>query len=184
MSDVSPPVIGGAESRAVTAQVCATFSFREERHMQRLFTWIGLIILAATAFAAGDESADRDKLIGSWQLQDSTAGSPATAWIFSARGDDLEVTQMDGDKVIAKFHCSTQGSSCDIKTDGKKATMSMWYNGAKLVQMESRGSDVVKRRFGVVAPGNAMEMEVIPVVPSGKTEMYHFQRSPTSAQSK
>jgi hypothetical protein len=72
--------------------------------------------------------------------------------------------------------------SCDVKTAGKKATVSLWFNGPRLVEMETKGSDVVKRRFTILPQGDVMEMEVIPIVPSGKTESVQFKRAQLTAR--
>jgi hypothetical protein len=145
---------------------------------------IAALFLCLSLSLFADDVASRDKLIGSWEAQNAAADSPASAWTIGTKGDYLQVTQLDGDKKVAEFRCKFDGTPCEIKTDGKKATVSMWFNGAKLVQMETKGSNVIKRRFGVLASGNTMEMEVIPVVPSGKTETLQFKRVELSANAK
>ncbi len=54
----------------------------------------------------------------------------------------------------------------------------MWFNGAKLVELETRGNQVVKRRFTVTGDGDSMELETIPLVPAGSGETTHFKRAP------
>ena len=51
----------------------------------------------------------------------------------------------------------------------------MWFNGPKLVEMETRGSEIIKRRFQA-EEGDMVEVEVIPIVPSGKTEVVRLHR--------
>jgi hypothetical protein len=41
---------------------------------------------------------------------------------------------------------------------------------------------VVKRRFKILPQGDMMEMEVIPIVPSGKTETLQFKRGQLAAR--
>jgi hypothetical protein len=149
--------------------------------MTRRLTGIVVLTLVAGFGAIADEKADREKLIGSWHLQGTPVEGAATVWMIAQSGDSLQITESEGDKIIAKFKCTTEGSACEIKTSGKKATVSMWYNGAKLVQMETKGSDVLKRRFGILPEGNAMEVEVIGVVPEGKTETFRYQRVDAAA---
>jgi len=152
--------------------------------MQGLSPWIGIFALLTGVYASADERVDHEKLIGSWQLQDSSAEKLAKKWIFKVNGGNLQVTQLDGDKVITKFHCSINGSICQVETGGDKGTISVWHNEAALMQMETKGSVIIKRRFAVLAQGNVMEMEVIPIVPGGKTETFRFHRLLVSAQSK
>jgi hypothetical protein len=154
--------------------------------MQTPLIWIGLIVLLTTnAYAGEDERVVREKqLIGSWQLQDQSTENSATRWIFAVDGGNLQITQLDGDTIVTKSKCSTNGSTCELKAGGNKGMISMWYNGTKLVQMETHGSVIIKRRFAVLSPGNVMEMEVIRIVPSGNTETFRFRRLQASAQSK
>jgi hypothetical protein len=52
----------------------------------------------------------------------------------------------------------------------------MWFNGPKLVELETKGKEVVKRRFAVAGEGDTLEIEVIPIEPAGKTETLRFRR--------
>ena len=45
----------------------------------------------------------------------------------------------------------------------------------KLVELETGGSVVMKRRF-FAAAADTLELEVIPVVPEGKSELVHLRR--------
>jgi hypothetical protein len=143
--------------------------------VKRILIVVALGLLLGLS-ARADDSVDRKKLIGSWQPQIASGGASGNGWMFVSKGNSLEVTQLDGEKKVAKFECSTDGTGCEIRTGGKKATISMWFNGPKLVQMETRGTDVVKRRFGILPPGDVMEMEVIPIVPGGPNETLRFKR--------
>jgi hypothetical protein len=152
--------------------------------MRNFLFWTGIIVLPLLVPANADERVEREKLFGSWQLQGGPIESPAAVWIFTASGGDLTITQLAGEKVITKFQCATNGSTCKVKTGDDKGTISMWYNGAKLVQMETKGSTIIKRRFAVLAPGNVMEVEFVPIVPDGKPEILRFQRLQVSDQNK
>jgi hypothetical protein len=108
--------------------------------------------------------------------------SPASSWTFSTAHDSIQVTEAEDGKKVTDFACGTEGKPCEVKTGGKKATVSMWFNGSQLVEMETKGSDVVKRRFKILPQGDAMKMEVIPIVPSGKTETFQFKRAQLAAR--
>jgi hypothetical protein len=170
---LSGPVLQQGGERHLFEQIDA--SERSDSMVERTFGVVALGLLVGLSVLA-DDKADREKLIGSWQPQVASSGASGAGWTFVSKGNSLEVTELDGEKKIARFECSTDGTGCEIKTGGKKATISMWFNGPKLVQMETRGSDVVKRRFGILPPGDAMEMEVIPIVPSGPAETLRFKR--------
>jgi hypothetical protein len=132
---------------------------------------------------AGAES-DRDKLDGSWVQQGESENSPASLWTFRSDGDAMHVTQTDGGQKITDFKCDTRGAGCDVKISGKKAMVSMWFNGSTLMQIETRGSDVLERSFAILAQGDVMEMNVVPIVPTGKIQTFQFRRAPLSAQGK
>ena len=141
-----------------------------------------LLLLPLGVGAYADDQADRQKLMGSWELQGVAENSPASSWTFSTVRDSMQVTEAEGGKKITDFACGTEGKPCEVKTAGKKATVSMWFNGPLLVEMETKGSDVVKRRFKLLPQGDAMEMEVIPIVPSGKAETFEFKRAQLAAR--
>lgn len=143
-----------------------------------------ILLMLSGADAPADDQSDRQGLIGSWVLQGATENNQASAWTFSAARNALRVTQLDGSNKVAEFNCGTDGVSCEINIGGKKAQVSMWFNGPRLVQMETIGSDVVKRRFRILSQGDVMELEVIPIVPKGKTETFEFKRAQHSAQQK
>jgi hypothetical protein len=143
--------------------------------MRRLrLTMILLLSLGVEAFA--DDQSDRQKLIGSWDLQSPAESTSAISWTFSATGHSMRIKQLEGGSKVADFECETEGTPCEIKTGGKRAMVSLWFNGPRLVEMETKGSDVVKRRFKILPASDAMEMEVIPIVPGGKTETFEFKR--------
>jgi hypothetical protein len=133
-----------------------------------------LVLFAGHVFA--DEVSDRAKLVGAWQPQEpATKESPA--WTVESKGSDvLKVTRSAGDQKLAEFECSTSGRECEMKDSGKSGTVSMWFNGSMLVELETKGKEVIKRRFSVADQGNTLEIEVIPIVPGGKTETLRFRR--------
>ena len=138
-----------------------------------------LVLLLSSVSYAGAEN-DRDKLNGSWVQQ----GEAENSWTLNADGDNMHVTQTDGGKKIADFKCDTRGAGCDVKISGKKAMVSMWFNGSKLTQMETSGSEVIERSFTILAQGDVMEVEIIPIVPGGKKETFRYKRTTLSAQEK
>jgi hypothetical protein len=95
--------------------------------------------------AQADDKADRASLVGSW-----VQNGGSHAWIIDNQADGLHVTEIEGSSPIADFQCNTEGQSCAIKIGGHKASVSMYYNGPALVQLETKGDQVVKRRFSVL----------------------------------
>ena len=125
------------------------------------------LLFSAAGIAAGD--ADRDKLNGAWESRGDAAAR--TSWTLWSNGDALQITQVENDRTLVDFECNTVGRECDVKESGKPMKVSMWFNGPRLVVMETRGKDVVKRRFHTTGDANEIEMEVIRIVPQGKPEL-------------
>ena len=137
---------------------------------------VWVIALGATACLA-QNSADREKLLGSWETGQSETHS---VWTLEAQGSSLHITNSLADKKLAEFACDL-GKECEVKDAGRKVKVLMYFNGPKIVVMETRGEEVFKRRFGVADPGNVLEVEMIPVVPDGKPETVRFTRVQTVA---
>jgi hypothetical protein len=144
------------------------------------FTAIAALATPARADATTDIGTERASLIGSWVQN----GGPA-AWVIDSRPDGLHVTQVEGSAPVADFQCNTDGQSCEIKIGGHKATVSMYYNGPALVQLETKGNQVVKRRFEIL-PSGAMKVEVTPMSATStiRTEELEFERGKASTASK
>jgi hypothetical protein len=146
-----------------------------------LIILLGLLLaLQAGAAGSGDAAESRAKLIGAWQL-DAAAGQPDATWAIEQNGDRIRITQSRGGTKIGEFECNTMGKECKVKDSGHQATISMWYNGPKLVELEIHGSDVVKRRFVVTGEGNTMQMELISIAPTRKAETFQLKRVETAA---
>lgn len=145
--------------------------------MKQVLIAISVMVFCSAAFA--DDEADRAKLIGSWQLQ-----SGSDLWTLETSGEGIHIVHSQNNQKIADFQCNTVGKDCDVTDAGRKVKISMWYNGPKLVQFETKGSEVTKWRFGITGQGDTMEVEEIPVTPAGKTELLEFKRVQTTSAQK
>lgn len=133
-----------------------------------------VLLFGVAAYA--DDTTDRGKLMGSWQMDAQSAAS-GSQWSFSSQGDSVKVTEVESGSKVADFVCGTNGTPCQVKISGKKASVSMWYNGRKLVELEQRGSDTIERKFAIAPAADQMEVEVLEMTPGGKSEMLKFKRS-------
>ncbi len=131
-------------------------------------------VFAATAWAA--DSGEHLKLSGAWQVQNEAGKGPAPVWVLQEKGDAIHVSYSQGDQKLSEFECNAMGRECKIKDSGRQATVSMWFSGPKLIELETKGSEVVKRRFAVSDQGDTMELEVIPIVPVGRSETKLLKR--------
>ena len=136
---------------------------------------LSALLLAGAAFA--DDDSGRAKLMGKWQQTDGAGGK--STWALDGSGASIHVTESDGAQTVAEFECNTLGKECAVKKEGRRAKVSMWFNGPKLVEMETKGTLVVKRRFSIAADGDTMDLETIRIAPAGPTETTHFKRVPS-----
>jgi hypothetical protein len=130
------------------------------------------VLLAGSAVA--DDAASRARLMGSWKLADGA--QDAAVWTFQEKGDNIHVTYSNGGRVVMDFECDSFGHDCATKDAGRSAKVSLWYSGAKLVEMETRGNFVLKRTFGVTGEGDTMDLELAQLAPGPKNETQHFAR--------
>jgi hypothetical protein len=137
---------------------------------------VGLAALAFGVVAFADDP-DRAKLMGTWESQGET-------WLFESKGDAVRVTYFRGSQKLAEFECDTDGKDCATKVAGHSAKVSLWFNGSNLVELETRGSDVVKRRFGIAGAGDGMDEEIIPIWSDSKAETLHFKRAKAAPSKK
>jgi len=132
------------------------------------------LLFASSAFA---DDAGRAKLLGAWELQGGADAGGRASWILEEKGESWQVTYTQGNQKPAVFECAIDGRECTAKDLGHGAKVSLYFNGSKLVEMETKGPEVVKRRFGISEKGDEMEVEVIPIVSNAvKAETLHFKR--------
>jgi len=132
-----------------------------------------MALLLGTAALADDAA---KTLTGTWAVSSDRANEGPTTWVIEQKPDSIKITEIRNSDTLAEFECNTMGRDCDIKEAGKKTKVSMWFNGDKLVELETRGSDTLKRRFGLNAAGDTMDVEIIPISSSGKPEVVQFKR--------
>jgi hypothetical protein len=143
-----------------------------------------------TAFAAlllwvpvlGDDASARAQLIGAWQQQDDS-GKGIPVWVVETKGNSLHITNSQGDQKLSEIECKP-GAECEGTASGKKSKVTMYFNGPTLVLLETVGSDVIKRQFTVREQPDIMELEVIPIIGSAKSETLHLKRMPRSTGSR
>lgn len=140
---------------------------------------MGALVLASAALA--DDYEQRSKLMGSWQVEAADA-KDASSWTLQSSPDGMHIAGSEGGKTVVEVDCK-MGQECDIKDAGHRAKLTMYFNGGKLVQNETIGSRVIRRRFTVLDDGT-MQVELIPLEPEGKTETVVFKRVPDEAAKK
>lgn len=142
--------------------------------MNRYIIAFSALLLSALAFA-NDDSA-RAQLVGTWQ-EENASGNAASVWVLESKGEALHIVHSQGDQKLSEFECTPTGAECEGRVSGKKAKVVMYFNGPTLVQMETVGSDITRRRFTVAAEPDMMELMVVPLVGDVKAETRHLKRT-------
>jgi hypothetical protein len=127
-----------------------------------------------------DDAPARARLIGVWQQQDDS-GKGISIWALETKGDSLHITNSQGDQKLSEIECKPTGAECEGTSSGKKAKVTMYFYGPTLVQLETVGSDVVKRQFTVTEQPDIMDLAVMPITGNTKSETLHLKRMPSAA---
>lgn len=126
-------------------------------------------VLTPMSFA---QSASDPDLSGTW-LDQSNANEKIT---LIEKGDKIQVHETDGGRVIADYTCNLSGAECKVKENGRTVSVTIYYNGPKLVEIKQRGSEAEKRRFWLGEDGKTMSVEIIPLSGEGKTTTHTYQK--------
>ena len=98
--------------------------------------------------------------MGRWQQSDGNWEVKST-WDLEGAESPVRVTNSKGTKTVAEFECNTVGKECAVEDAGRRSKVSMWFNEPKLVELETRGTEIVKRRFSITGDGDTMDLETI-----------------------
>lgn len=147
-----------------------------------------VMLITCLAFGALIARADKPNFTGTWVFQPSKSEvQQRTGWLRITINQDesqihyAEQTADDVAGVRTEFTCGTLGKECPMLDHGHQARVGVYYNGERLVvyKTEGRKGDVVTKRRLLLAPGgDSMELEVIHIVPDGKTEKLVLRRLP------
>ena len=138
-------------------------------------------LIGAAGVCLADDGADSTKLAGIWDLD---GGGGKNTWKLEGTQVGVHFAYTRGGQKVADFECNTTGKECSVRMDGKSAKVSVYFNGPRLVMLETRGDTIVKWRFGAVSEGQELEVETIPITPGGKTETLRFKRAEEQAASR
>src|ERR1019366_3210199 len=151
---------------------------REGDHMM-IYT-IAFAALLPWVPVLADDAPARAHLIGVWQQLDDS-GKGVSIWVVETKGNSLHITNAQGDQKLSEIECNPTGAECTGTVSGKKAKVVMYYNGPTLVELETVGSDVVKRQFTVTEQPDMMEIAVMAITGNTKSETLHLKRMPSTA---
>jgi hypothetical protein len=124
-----------------------------------------LFVLLA-AFANGQ---DRPNFSGNWQFDASkselhTMKLADASWTIEESENAIHLTENEaGRSKPIELKCTTDGKDCSVSSEKSKA--SFWYNGAMLVEMESKGDHVTRYRLKLSDDGKTLRVETTYIVP-------------------
>ena len=134
--------------------------------------WMLLLLAFPAAWADS-----RPDLNGVWRLDPALSEIhshlPAQlTWQIEQGDNSIHLIQRAQEKKNADdIRCATDGHDCKVKEEGHSASVSFYYNGSVLVELETEGQSrdtVTKKRLHVSGDGATLTVEVIHISPPGK----------------
>jgi hypothetical protein len=121
---------------------------------------------------------------GSWELKKDGQPGAVSKLLINQREDEVHIRDSDVQRDMqTNLKCGTKGVECKARVDGRDARVTLWYNGPSLVEMETIGDDVRKKRLTLSEDGKTLTLEVVSIVPAGKdAEKLVFSRAVTGEQ--
>ena len=136
----------------------------------RICTVIALLLLACSV-----EAADKPNLSGTWRLERDSQVIEGVLPAITIVQKESELQVSDASENASEsvvINCNTKGKECEGKLGGHQVKISYWFNGPVLVEMISFGKDndrVLKTRRSLSDDGQKMTVEIIQIVPPGKS---------------
>ena len=133
-------------------------------------------------------AASKPNLSGAWRMSLEKSDShfarlAALTWVIDQKEAALHISEIarqpDGKETKRDFDCTTDGKECSTGEKGQPTRVSFWYNGAVLVELESRGANresIIKKRMTLSEDGKLMRVELIPVVGSEQAGKLLFEK--------
>ena len=143
--------------------------FGHGRERLHLLTFVFCLLQVSLAWG---QKAANTNLSGTWSLQSDSA----IKWTLTQTADSVQLKEMKGAEVQADLSCNIGGKECDGKDEGHTVKVSMWFNGPKLVVLETRGNDITRSRLEVGAKGQTLKVEVTHMSSGTKSEKLTFLR--------
>jgi hypothetical protein len=133
-----------------------------------------LFIVAASPLFAG--TSDRPEFTGTSRLDAASSQihsrvSNELVWTIDQKDEDIHIVESGAEKGgTLEVTCGTRGADCKAKEAGKPVTISFWYNGPALVEMETEGNGdaITKKKMQLSADGSSMIVEVTHIAPEGR----------------
>jgi hypothetical protein len=148
---------------------------------------LALVILAAPALSVLALGADTapPNYSGTWQLDPAHSQVPSGESItYNIRDSSGKVDftrvihERDGKELTSHFACQAGGGECNFDEGGRKARVSLWYDGPTLVILQTNTDDssVTKWRLTLGPEGKTMNVSLQEMEPEYRTEKLVFDK--------
>jgi hypothetical protein len=132
------------------------------------------VLIAVLPLLASDPS--KPEFSGTWRLDPSSSEihsriSNDMVWKIDQKDEDIHFIESGAEKGgTLDVTCGTRGADCKTKEAGKPVTVSFWYNGPALVEMETegKGEEITKRKMQLSNDGSSITVEVTHILPEGR----------------
>lgn len=124
---------------------------------------------------------------GTWELDAAKSqilnGGESIQLAIQEDSGKIQVTKTThlagGKEVTSTFECTADGANCVYQDGGKKAQISLWYNGPALVFLKTDGpsdDEVSQSKLQLSPDESTLQIEVTHITPEGKPEMMVFTK--------
>ena len=136
---------------------------------------VALVVFAAPFLIYASDQAN---FSGIWKLD--TARSPGV------NRAAITLNIKDGNQTLIRFTCSPGGGNCYLDENGRKAKVSLWYDGSALMILKTGGRKqdaTTERRLELSPDGNTLKVQFtnMDLDNSSKPEVLVFTKQPALA---
>jgi hypothetical protein len=140
---------------------------------------LALIVSVTFAAIGWGASLDHPELSGTWNLNPSlseihTHVPTQLTWEIEQKDGTIHLVERSQEmKNPTEIRCATDGHDCQVKEEGRPATVSFYYNGPVLVELETEGQNkdtITKKRMHVSSDGNTLTVDVNHILPADKPQ--------------
>jgi hypothetical protein len=144
------------------------------------------VLTAPLVLPFGLAAASPPNFSGTWELDPAKSpeaqGRTMTYTIQVASGKvnfTRVVHEKDGKEITSQFSCGTEGAQCDFDEGGRKAHVSLWFNGSALMILKTDGPKedaVTQWKLELEPGGKTLKVDFEHIDPTDKAESLVFDK--------
>ena len=138
--------------------------------------------LGALLVFSAKAQTEKPNFAGSWQMSPAQTrvsnGGTFLLWMkVEQQGADIHVSRgwkgADGNEVVTDVRCKTNGDDCAVNG----GTVSFYYSGSLLTELEVAGDSIVKRIWSLDAACRFLNLEVRHVAPAATADLFVMDKA-------